>query len=146
MLVTSDGLPFARGRVHFLDEDPEVEKGTSKIYVTIEPQDFGFPILAQVDTGAPWSILRRDVAEVMELLDGQGESKRLQTPLGLIDGHLKRITITLLADEGESIDIAATVFVSKNWSAGNFLGYGGLLERVRFAVDPIQNHFYFGLP
>jgi hypothetical protein len=29
-------------------------------------------------------------------------------------------------------------------SAGTFLGYSGLLERIRFAVDPQQNNFYFG--
>jgi len=144
MLKMSDGRLFAEGRVRFLDEIPEREKGTAKIYVKIEPGDIGLTILAQVDTGAAWSILTPEVAEEMSLLDEQGEPIRLSSRFGTIDGHLKRTKIIILADEGDSVEVAATVFVSKMWPAGNFLGYGGLLERVRFAVDPQQNFFYFG--
>jgi hypothetical protein len=50
----------------------------------------------------------------------------------------------LVADNGESLSIEATVWVSREWTGGNFLGYGGLLERIRFAVDPANNLFYFG--
>jgi predicted aspartyl protease len=144
MLIMSDGCLFAGGRVRFLDEIPEREKGTAKIYVKIEPGDIGLTILAQVDTGAAWSILTPEVAEEMSLFDEQGVPMHLSTRFGPIDGHLKRTKITILADEGDSVEIEATVFISRMWPAGNFLGYGGLLERVRFAVDPQQNFFYFG--
>lgn len=142
--LSSDGTAFATGRTRFLDEDPLAGEGTAKIYVKVEPGDLGLPILAQVDTGAPWSILGTDIAEAMDLLDGQGEPVGLSTRLGRIEGQLKRAKITILADEGESVEIEATVFVSTEWTAGSFLGYVGTLERVRFAVDPQQNFFYFG--
>jgi hypothetical protein len=52
--------------------------------------------------------------------------------------------LTILADDGESLEVQATVFVSRDWPAGTFLGYSGFLERIRFAVDPQQNDFHFG--
>ena len=50
----------------------------------------------------------------------------------------------LHADEGESLDVEATVFQSPDWRGPSFLGYQGLLQRIRFAVDPETNLFYFG--
>ncbi|HKI06536.1 MAG TPA: hypothetical protein VKK31_31460 [Thermoanaerobaculia bacterium] len=38
----------------------------------------------------------------------------------------------------------ATVLVSQDWFGGSFIGYEGLLQRIRFAVDPETNLFYFG--
>ena len=52
--------------------------------------------------------------------------------------------VRLVADEGEDLDIEATMFLSPDWPGGNFIGYEGLLERIRFAVDPETNLFYFG--
>ena len=142
--LSSDGTAFAIGRTRFLDEDPVNREKSPKIYVKIEPGDFGSPVLAQLDTGAPWSILESQIAEEMALFGGQGQPTSLETRFGRITGYLERTKITILADEGESVEIEATVFVSREWPAGSFLGYAGLLERVRFAVDPQQNLFYFG--
>ncbi len=34
---------------------------------------------------------------------------------------------------------------SSDWPPGKtFLGYSGLLDSIRFALDPQRNHFYFG--
>jgi predicted aspartyl protease len=100
--------------------------------------------LAQLDTGCPWSILKPEIAEAINLMEEEGQPQVLSTRLGIVNGQLKRTTITIIADDGNSIDVEATVFISADWTAGNFLGYGGLLERVRFAVDPQENFFYFG--
>jgi hypothetical protein len=40
--------------------------------------------------------------------------------------------------------VDATIFVSPDWHGPNFIGYQGLLQRIRFAVDPETNLFYFG--
>jgi len=132
------------GRARFLDEDANALEGTAKIFVKIEPSNLGAPVLAQLDTGCPWSILKPEIAEAINLMDEEGQPQSLSTRLGLVNGQLKRTTITIIADDGNSIDVEATVFISADWTAGNFLGYGGLLERVRFAVDPQENFFYFG--
>jgi hypothetical protein len=55
------------------------------------------------------------------------------------------VPVLILADEGDSLEVDAVVFVSKDWPAGkNFVGYSGLLESIRVALDPQANHFYFG--
>jgi hypothetical protein len=65
-------------------------------------------------------------------------------------GNIYRVNIVFLADEGDDITIDATVFVpDEEWqnSWGEHPGYIGLtgcLERMRFAVDPENDRFYFG--
>ncbi len=52
--------------------------------------------------------------------------------------------IRLIADVGEPLDIDSTVFIPPDWRAPSILGYTGALDRMRFAVDPQVNRFYFG--
>jgi hypothetical protein len=144
MLKTSDGADFATGRASFFDQDANALEGTAKIFVKIEPSNLGFPVLAQLDTGSAWSILKPEIAEAMQLTNEEGQPERLNTRFGNIDGQLKRTNITILADDGSSVELEATVFIPTEWTGGNFLGYAGLLERIRFAVDPQENFFYFG--
>lgn len=68
----------------------------------------------------------------------------LSTRLGVVRGALYRGVVTIPADEGDSLDVEATVFVSPDWQGPSFVGYQGLLQRIRFAVDPEMNLFYFG--
>jgi len=144
MLTLPGGAQFALGRARFADELPSGQEQTAKIYVKLEAQALGGRIVAQLDTGSAWSVLHAEVAEAMNLLDGRGEIVTLRTRFGSFEGRLERIPLTIVADEGASLDIDATVWVSRDWPAGNFIGYAGLLERVRFAVDPGTNNFYFG--
>jgi hypothetical protein len=37
-----------------------------------------------------------------------------------------------------------TFFVSADWHGGTFLGYSGLLDRLRIGLDCPRNLFYFG--
>lgn len=48
-----------------------------------------------------------------------------------------------------SLEVNATVFVpnlrpNEVWPYPSFLGLSGFLERLRFALDPSENAFYFG--
>lgn len=60
---------------------------------------------------------------------------------------------TLLKSEiphsGLDLEVDATAFVptlpsGERWPDPNFLGLSGFLERIRFAIDPAENAFYFG--
>lgn len=135
-----------QGRSRFSDQAPGILENTAKIYVRVLV-GHGRPILAQLDTGSAWSVLAPDVAqEVGSLLDPLG-SASLSTRFGLLSGQLARAPITLHADEGESLSFVGTFFVSEDWPISmSFLGYSGLLEAIRFALDPQSNDFYFGLP
>ena len=64
-------------------------------------------------------------------------------------GRLVRALLTLQADSGEDLMVEARIFVpilrsGQIWPYPNFLGLDGFLSRIRFAVDPIENAFYFG--
>lgn len=136
---------FCTGCARYRDHLPFDAEGSPKIFVRFTlPLRPAQTLEAQLDTGAAWSVLESSIARAANLSASAGQSARLQTRLGTVRGHLHRIAVTLLADEGHSLDVDATVFVSPEWSGGNFLGYGGLLERIRFAVDPASNRFYFG--
>ena len=100
--------------------------------------------MAQLDTGAAWSIINAEVAEELGLLNGAGEVANLSTRHGAVRGRLESTTIKILADDGATLDVEATVLVSDDWTEPTFLGYSGLLERIRFGLDPQANDFYFG--
>lgn len=135
---------FTIGRGRFEDNAPGEPHPTAKIYVKITLRDLGdVVLLAALDTGAPWSLLDAEVAENLGLLTGEGERTTVTTWRGRIEGQLRRVALRLHADEGESLDVEALVLVVPDWK-GNFLGYGGLLQHIRFAVDATHNHVYFG--
>lgn len=146
-MLMLNGQPFSAGRAHFADELPEGPEGTNKVYLKFQVEGLDAPLMGVLDTGAPWSCLDPEVAEAVRATDAAGEPKRIRTHAGVFDGKLVRLTVTLLADEGESWSVDSTVFVPTDpgWPKGrSFLGYGGLLERIRFALDPSVNDFYFG--
>ena len=112
--------------------------------VRIQPGNLPAPVLAQLDTGAAWFVLNVEVARRIGVLDTKGEPLRLSTRMGNFRGKLVRASVSLVADAGESFDLDATFFVSSDWAHGTFLGYSGLLERIRFAIDSYRKLFYFG--
>lgn len=93
--------------------------------------------LALLDTGAQWSVVGGELAELVAGDTGEtGERVRISTRLGQFTGHLHRLSITLVADEGADLQVSATVLIAPEWPGPLVLGYRGLLERVRFALDP----------
>lgn len=138
------GALFCGGRSRFLDNITGGVEGTAKVYVKIVPEALGEVLVAQLDTGAAWSVLDAEVADALSLLNGNGFPTPLTARGGVFHGRLERIRIDLVADEGESFGLDATVWVSPQWRQGNFLGYEGFLSRLRFAIDPSDNFFYFG--
>lgn len=117
----------------------------ARIVVPVELQSVAEPVLAVVDTAAPWCIFEPVVAESLTRNSLPVlEQTVLSTRMGLIQGALYRETLRIPADEGEPLDIEASIFLSPDWRGPNFIGYQGLLQRIRFAVDPEVNLFYFG--
>ena len=65
-----------------------------------------------------------------------------------LEGSIIRLNMTLPADKGEDLTVDATAFipdVEEYWGDFPcFIGQRGFLERVRYAVDPATDTFYFG--
>jgi hypothetical protein len=148
-MSSDDLLPpnFVQGVVSYLDRDPTQRH--SRINV---PARFDSILTnAVVDTGAPWCILSPD--EALELGISSADGDEWVSEFWLrgyrVSGRLHRLPVTLEATAGNSITVDATVFVpelgpEQEWYVPNFLGLSGFLERIRFAVDPVNNLFYFG--
>lgn len=136
---------FTSGQVRYLDHPPIRFEPTAKIYVRVAIGARAVTTYAQVDTGAAWSILAPDLARDLDVLDETGDEIELLTLVGKQTGHLVRLPVTFLADQGETLTIQGTFLVSRDWIPGRtFLGYTGLLDSMRFALDPPINRFYFG--
>ncbi len=138
--------PFTSGRSKFADHGPGVlSDGMAKVYVKVGFEGLESFVLAQLDTGAAWSVLSPDVARRLELPFDSGRPAILRTWMGRKQGSLFRMPFTLLADEGEDLSKEGTFFVTPDWPEGmTFLGYSGLLDSIRFALDPQVNDFFFG--
>lgn len=144
MLQHKDGAIFACSRVKYLDRF-----GThagNKIYIAVQfdtlPKTF-----AILDTAAPWCILSEEQAKVLNpnYRNESMEPKCLNIRGEKTEGVLLRLPITICADKGEDITIDGTVFVPQNErDIPNFIGLDGFLSRVKFAIDPQINEFYFG--
>jgi len=103
------------------------------------------------DTAAPWCILNPAIVEQMSPNSMERVGEDRQNIRGIkYEGDLIRTNIKLHADYGEDLVIDATIFVpilkfDEVWNLPNFLGLDGFLHRLRFAVDPQSNTFYFGM-
>ena len=133
------------GRSRFVDRAPWSREKTAKIYVGVRIDGLSQTLYAQVDTGAAWSILSQDLAREAGIRAEAGDPAILSTRFGLQRGHIVRVPFSFVADEGESLDTTGAFFISPDWPPRQvFLGYSGLLDSIRFALDPQVNDFYFG--
>jgi len=148
-LVFHDGQKFATGSVPYSYRPETEHQDIPKLFlqVQIEGQD----IEALVDTGAQFFICPPDIAKLLKLRETDSSAtEALRIRGARIEGTLHRVTLTFLAEEGESLRVEITAFVpkaSEEHKLGpipSFLGLFCCLERLRFAVDPSTETFYFG--
>lgn len=148
LLTTSSGEPFASGMTSY-SYRPAINDISNRIMLQVEIG--GILVEAIVDTGSPYvvcppylsDVIGFDPAEAIESIPFiiRGDSIR---------GKLYRLNVLFPADEGEDIMVDATVFVpDEEWQESwgehpGYIGLTGCLERMRFAVDPENDRFYFG--
>ena len=107
--------------------------------------------IALCDTGADWSVISGETAELLEEYLGPPiRSVPMTTRFGRLEGDLRNLDIHLLADPdmGTDVRVESTVLVIKEWPGPTVLGFHGFLEKLRFALDPgvapDQEIIYFG--
>lgn len=146
MLTYGDGTFFATSKTEYLDQIPGRDE--TRICIAVQFDKLP-PGLAVVDTGAPYCVLSKQQAiEIDPNYRSSATTSIALTVRGYqeLPGVLVRMQVTVCADEGDDITIEGTVFVpEEDIELPNFIGYGGLLERINFAVDPRKNFFLFGV-
>jgi hypothetical protein len=132
------------GRAGYLADCLE---GPHELFVAIECMVGEFSLSALLDTGSQWRSLPSRIAAAIENAGpADGPMERMSTRFGSIDGRLMRLPLALVAEDGETLDAEATWFVSVAWPGPATIGWKGCLERLRFALDPTHEQFYFGGP
>jgi hypothetical protein len=147
-LAFASGEPFATGGVGY-----QMTGGRAQTHLTIKVEIAGCQTEAIIDTGAPYLICSPVLAEQLNLGPADAlESLDILIRGTWIRGGLHRLELILSASEGANLSMEATAFVPD--AAGNFgathpsfigyIGYIGCLERLRLAIDPHTETFYFG--
>lgn len=147
-LLMSDD--YAVGAACYTDSYPEEEHSARIVLPVVVEGHFTTPAI--VDTGAPWCILDPEIVEAVSGRNSAsydpGQTIRIR---GIpYDGKLQRMRLTVRTEYGGTdLEVDATVFVpillsGEAWRHPNFIGLDGFLNRVRFAIDPAENVFYFG--
>ena len=148
-LLFQDGRPFSIGQAEYQYRPVRSTSDSNRILVQVVIE--GISTLAVVDTGAPYVICAPDIARSLGLSpEGALGDVSLRHGGARIRGHLHRLKLEILADQGENLTVQATAFIpdpdaEETWGEPpSFLGLMGCLERMRFAVDPLDDTFYFG--
>jgi hypothetical protein len=149
-LAFPNGEPFAIGSTGY-DYRPATSQETTPRLV-LEVAIEGILAEAVVDTGGIYLLCHPAIARRLSLTPSEALSA-VQALLFrgiVVHGRLYRLSLTLLAEPGEDVTIQTTAFVPEPDEAEHWgdlpciLGLYGCLERVRFAVDPRTERFYFG--
>lgn len=143
---------FAAGAVKYEYRPAMPKESTNRIILPISVEvDKSIQTQAVLDTGAPYAILSPAIAKAAGFTSEQAlESIRMLVRGKWLEGSLTRLNITLQATEGSDLTVDTTAFVPNDqvdWGEfPSFLGLAGFMERVRFAIDPNTDTFYFGSP
>jgi hypothetical protein len=147
LLRFQDGRSFAQGACKFLYRP--VTSGETAPRIIVEIQIEGIEAQAIVDTGGAYLVCDPQIADLLDLDPTHAlDTDRLHIRGFSVPGSIHRVLLTLMADEGESMELEVTAFVPRSnhlhWDLPSFMGLGGCLERLRFAIDPATDTFYFG--
>lgn len=148
ILTFSNGEPFATGAIRY-DYRPATERETTnRMILAIDIE--GYITEAVVDTGAPYPVIAPRVARQVGLDRVTPLEREVMLIRGIrMEGGIVRLNMTLPADLGEDLTVDATAFIpdrEEYWgNFPSFIGQIGFLERIRYAVDPAKDTFYFGL-
>lgn len=150
LLNYEDGEPFSSGAAPIIYQPAAPQDTTPRISISVKIQ--GIETYAFLDTGGVYAICSPDIATQLNLDPNKGvDVDPIYWRGDKLYGLLHRIPITILAEEGIPLPVEVTFFVPRlshwqQWPGGIdcILGMYLCLDRLRFAIDPHDNTFYFG--
>lgn len=147
LLYFANGETFASGALGYEYAPITETESTNRIVFEVEIQDI--PTRAVLDTGAPYVICSPKVASEAGVEPSAALERKIMLIRGMrLSGFVVRLNVKLVAQEGNDLDVDATVFIPDSEEAWgdfpSFIGLSGFLERIRFALDPHTDTFYFG--
>jgi len=149
-LTFPDGGRFATGITPYQYRPATAYETTPRLLLEVEID--GIQAEAVMDTGGIYLICSPRIDQLFHLETAEAISGVQSILLRgvFVQGRLYRLSLTILAEEGEDATIETTAFVPEPEEAEpwgdlpGFLGLYSCLERAHFAVDPRTERFYFG--
>lgn len=130
---------------HYFDDQLNVRMVLPVVLAREEPVEM---ILV---TAAQWCVINPALVATLGLDYEENHTPETQLMIRgeIYKGKLIQASILIPAENGIDMTVEATFFVpillpDQTWNKPNFLGLDGFLNRIRFAVDPTENVFYFG--
>ncbi|MFQ5419305.1 MAG: aspartyl protease family protein [Anaerolineae bacterium] len=149
LLTFPDKTVFATGVIDYWYQPATDWERTPRILVPI--QIAHLPVTAMIDTGAPYVVCTPEVARNLALDPADAMEPVTLSWHGRLTGHLHLLPVTLQAVQGDSLLVEATTFVPDvssvtAWERQRrpFVIGLGCLAKMRFALDPNDDSFYFG--
>ena len=143
-LLFEDGSAFASGRTTY-SSLPCWPKDKPRLQLPIKLN--GLATLAVLDTGGLYLICNPEICEELGLGSDGSEPAKIKIQGIMVTGKLERIEVQISAEKGQTLQFQATAFVPVDSPISDlptFLGWHCCIERLRFAVDPQSEQFYFG--
>jgi len=148
MLYYEDRHLFSTGMVTYQYRPVREGDDTPRI---ILPVQIGEQLTsAFVDTGGAYFVCDPNLVDELQIDPQEAIGTAAIRIRGVrYDGRLHRLPVTLQAEVGHPLSVDATVFIpqltpGQSWDLSSVIGLTGFLERIRFAVDPVEDRFYFG--
>jgi hypothetical protein len=147
LLTLTDGTAFALGSTRFARS---VLPGSTLPRILSEVLVEGVLTRAAVDTGGAYLVCRPDVARKAGLRPASSLGGQIVNIRGRsYSGRLYRQGIEILAQRGDGLRFQGIVFVpelapGETWGLPSMMGFQGMLEFIRFAIDPVDDTFFFG--
>ncbi len=148
-LAFTDGEPFATGFIEYNYQPATEHELEPRIMFQVAIENRR--VTAILDTGAPYVVCNPSLTRELGLLPVLALTQMRLLIRGVsVTGRLYRLNLTFLATQGNDLTVETTAFVpdpewEERWgNLPSFIGLNGCLERMRFAVDPGSDTFYFG--
>lgn len=150
LLRFTDGEPFATGAAPYVYRPVTDRESSPRVILDVRLGKI--ETSAFLDTGGVYLFCSPELVPSLDLDPRDGiPTQPLQLGRGRYEGVLHRIRLTIIAEEGDDLSIEPTVFIPRlepgqEWpdEFPCILGMQGCLERLRFAIDPNDDTFYFG--
>ncbi|MCE7989371.1 MAG: hypothetical protein DYG89_50100 [Caldilinea sp. CFX5] len=150
LLQFATGEPFATGVAPYVYQPVSSRETAHRVILNV--QIGSFPTQAYLDTGAVYFVCAPEIAKVLDLRPTDKlEDERLVFRGRVYQGGLYRLPLTFAAGYGESLEVEVTAFIPQLHPEDEWpiefpciAGMSGCMERVRFALDPLDENIYFG--
>jgi hypothetical protein len=151
-LQFSDGRVFSCGSCAYEYRPATAREDSPRIMIPVRIQ--GVETIAMVDTGGLYLVCNQELANLLDLGEVSLVERDVQMKIprcgGSVTGNLYLASLILLAEEGNGLELEVTAFVPRHWIVVDqdqplaIVGWWSCLEKIRFAVDPGSDIFYFG--